>query len=143
MNLLMNVALWSSIASMLLLLSGEATALKPFPSILQSAVAQVPEDGVTVDLLERYAKVVLAIEPYRVETAEASNNAEDESEQNEIRRQFIQKATEIIEANGMAVADYNRITIQLRQDEDLKARIEAAIRSHQQDGASLQRVTNE
>ena len=43
----------------------------------------------------------------------------------------------------MAVADYNRITIQLRQDEDLKARIEAAIRSHQQDGASLQRVTNE
>ena len=95
------------------------------------ALAQGTEDTVPIDLVNLFAKVVLEIEPHRVAALEASNSTSDDREKDEIRRSFIRQATEIIESNGLAVADYNRITIQLRQDSDLREQIEIAIRGLQ------------
>ncbi|MGK7912408.1 MAG: DUF4168 domain-containing protein [Synechococcus sp.] len=101
----------------------------------QPVRAQTAEDSVPRDLVNLFAKVVLEIEPYRVEALEASNNAVDDREKDGIQRDFIRQATEIVEANGLAVADYNRITIQLRQDDELREQIEAEIRGLQQNDA--------
>ena len=98
-------------------------------------LAQVGGERVSEDLVNLFAKVVLKIEPYRQAAQTASSNAGDSEERNEIRRQFIRQATEIIEANGMTVADYNRIAIELRQDEQLRGEIETAIQDLQQNEA--------
>ena len=120
-------------------ISRRAVVLYPFGDVSvwnQTFVrAQTEADAVPNDLVNLFAKVVLEIEPYRVEALEASNNAIDEREKDDIQRNFIRQATEIVESNGLAVADYNRITIQIRQDSDLREQIEAAIRGLQQDGA--------
>lgn len=99
------------------------------------ARAQTGQDPVSHDLVDLFAKVVLEIEPYRVEALEASNNSVNDREKDDIQRNFIRQATEILESHGMAVADYNRITIQLRQDDELREQIEAAIRGLQQNDA--------
>ena len=115
------------------------TAMEPV--FVRSAQAQAPaqaqtgQDPVPSDLVNLFAKVVLEIEPYRVDALEASNNAVDDREKDDIQRNFIRQATEIVESNGLAVADYNRITIQLRQDSELREQIEAAIRGLQQNDA--------
>lgn len=106
------------------------TAISPQP-----VQAQTSDDSVPNDLVDLFAKVVLEIEPYRVEALEASNNTVDDREKDNIQRDFIRQATEIVESNGLAVADYNRITIQLRQDSELREQIETAIRGLQQNDA--------
>ncbi|MEM9153901.1 MAG: DUF4168 domain-containing protein [Cyanobacteria bacterium P01_F01_bin.33] len=87
-----------------------------------NASASVPEAQVAL-----FAKVVLELEPHRQELLEQANRATDETAKLDIKREFIRKATEIIETNEMTVPDYNRITIQLKQDDALKERIESEI----------------
>ena len=92
-----------------------------------------PSEAVSEETVEQFARVVLALEPFRLKALDDTNSTSDRTEQNDIRREFIRQATEVIEGHEMSVPDYNRITIQLREDDDLKARIEDAIRSLQQE----------
>ena len=81
-----------------------------------------------------FAKVVLAIEPIRIEAQKKATEATDENVKDQIRRDFIRKATEIITSNGMTVGDYNRITLKIRSPEGqaVKTRIEREIITLQQ-----------
>ncbi|MEO1132865.1 MAG: DUF4168 domain-containing protein [Cyanobacteria bacterium J06639_1] len=87
-----------------------------------NATETIPDSQV-----ELFAKVVLELEPFRQEALERSESADDESAKLTIKREYIRKATEIIETHDFTVPDYNRITIQLKDDEDLKTRIESEI----------------
>ena len=118
-----------------LLMLGVAPSL--FRGAVQTVWAQGVVDGEAIpdEVVEQFAKVVLALEPFRIEALEQTNNTTDRSSQNEIRREFIRQATEVIESFEMTVPDYNRITIQLRDDAELKTRIEDAIRTIQQEEA--------
>ncbi|MEO0852109.1 MAG: DUF4168 domain-containing protein [Cyanobacteria bacterium J06648_11] len=77
--------------------------------------------------VELFAKVVLELEPFRQDALERSDRANDESTKLTIKREYIRKATEVIETHDLTVPDYNRITIQLKDDETLKSRIETEI----------------
>lgn len=95
------------------------------------AATTIPADQVAL-----FAKVVLELEPHRQELLERSNQATNETAKLDIKREFIRKATEIIETYELTVPDYNRITIQLKQDDELKEQIESEIlRLQQQDTA--------
>ncbi|WP_017327971.1 DUF4168 domain-containing protein [Synechococcus sp. PCC 7336] len=99
------------------------------------AVRAQEEDAIAPDIapdtVELFARVLLEIEPFRLKALEETNNTADTTAQNEIRRQFIRDATAVIESHNLSVPDYNRLTIQLREDPELKAQIEQAIRSIQ------------
>ena len=135
MNVWVSLAVFVAIGGTMGAAVSEVTDLSWIRLGARPALAQVGGDGVTEDIVNLFARVVLEIEPYRKDALEASSNTDNDSEKNEIRRQFIRQATEIIEANGMTVADYNRIAIQLRQDEDLRGEIESAIRVLQENEA--------
>lgn len=100
--------------------------------LLSSLPALAQSDGVISNAdIERYAEVVLAIEPHRQEALNLFNSATGDVERAAIRREFIRTAADIIEAAEMTVTDYNQITIQLRDDLTLKSRVEEAIRTQQ------------
>jgi 1,2-phenylacetyl-CoA epoxidase catalytic subunit len=69
------------------------------------------------------------MEPHRQEAQQRSQAAEDPATKDQIRREFIRTATEIITRHGMTVPEYNRITLWIRSEEgkELKQRIEAEI----------------
>jgi 1,2-phenylacetyl-CoA epoxidase catalytic subunit len=99
------------------------------------AIAQTAEDAFTPEKLALFAKIVLEIEPHRLEAQDRSAEAESGSRE-EIRRDFIRKATEIITTVGLTVPDYNRITLAIRSEDGqaLRDQIEAEIRTLQASG---------
>ncbi len=97
------------------------------------ALAQSPAPTFTPEQIEVFAQVVLAMEPHRLEAHDRSQATEDSQTQDQIRREFIRKATEIITDHGMTVPDYNRFVLSLQGEEGevLKQQIEAQIRQIQ------------
>ena len=97
------------------------------------ALAQSPVPTFTPEQIEVFAQVVLAMEPHRVEAHERSQATEDNQTKDQIRREFIRRATEIITDHGMTVPDYNRFVLTLQGEEGdvLKQQIEAQIRQIQ------------
>ncbi|MEN9260490.1 MAG: DUF4168 domain-containing protein [Thermostichus sp. HHBFW_bins_43] len=95
------------------------------------AVAQTPiTSGVLTDeQVTKYARIVLEMEPHRQEAQQRSQATDDPASKDQIRREFIRTASEIITRHGMSVPDYNRITLLIRSEEgrDLQQRIEAEI----------------
>lgn len=102
------------------------------PQLLAQAQSPAPAPF-TPEQIEVFAQVVLAMEPYRLEAHEQSQATEDSQTQDQIRREFIRKATEIITDHGMTVPDYNRfvLTLQGEDGDVLKQQIEAQIRQIQ------------
>ncbi|NJL98142.1 MAG: DUF4168 domain-containing protein [Synechococcaceae cyanobacterium SM2_3_2] len=103
--------------------------------LAEVAIAQTAESAFTAEKLALFAKIVLEIEPHRLEAQELSAEAESENRE-EIRRDFIRQATEIITAVGLTVPDYNRITLAIRSEDGqaLRDQIEAEIRTLQASG---------
>ncbi|MCF2971005.1 DUF4168 domain-containing protein [Synechococcus sp. Nb3U1] len=94
------------------------------------AVAQTPTPVVLADeQVTMYARIVLEMEPYRQESQQRSQATDDPASKDQIRRDFIRTASEIITRHGMSVPDYNRITLLIRSPEGqaLQRRIEAEI----------------
>lgn len=94
------------------------------------AVAQTPTPVVLEDeQVTMYARIVLEMEPYRQESQQRSQATDDPASKDQIRRDFIRTASEIITRHGMSVPDYNRITLLIRSPEGqaLQRRIEAEI----------------
>ena len=92
------------------------------------------DDGEIPDeMIVQFARVVLAIEPFRLKALEETNGTTDRTRQNEIRRAFLRQAATAIEIHDMSIPDYNKIAIQLRDDTELRARVEDAIRMLQQE----------
>ncbi len=95
------------------------------------ALAQTPAPSLalTDDQVTKYARIVLEMEPHRQETQQRSRVTDDPATKDQIRREFIRTATEIITRHGMSVSEYNRITLWIRSEEgkELKQRIEAEI----------------
>ncbi|MEN9203664.1 MAG: DUF4168 domain-containing protein [Thermostichus sp. DG_1_6_bins_120] len=94
------------------------------------AVAQTPTPAVLADeQITAYARIVLEMEPYRQESQQRSQATDDPASKDEIRRDFIRTASEIITRHGMSVPEYNRITLLIRSPEGqaLQQRIEAEI----------------
>lgn len=104
----------------------------PLPALAQASLDAEPE--ITDEQIKQFAQVVLEMEPFRVEAYEQAEQTEDPDRKDEIRREFIRKATEIITSSGLTVTDYNRITLKIRSDDgkDLKQEIEAEILAIQQ-----------
>jgi 1,2-phenylacetyl-CoA epoxidase catalytic subunit len=101
------------------------------------AFAQVQSaDQIDADQIELFAQIVLDMEPHRLEAQAQSENTTDPDTKDQIRREFIRKATEIITTHGMTVPDYNRITLLIRAEEgqSLRQDIEAQIRQLQESG---------
>ncbi len=102
-----------------------------------SAFAQVQSaEQMDPEQIKLFAQIVLDMEPYRLEAQAQSENTTDPDTQEQIRREFIRKATEIITNHGMTVPDYNRITLLIRAEEgeSLRQDIEAQIRQLQELG---------
>ncbi|MGF1576332.1 MAG: DUF4168 domain-containing protein [Cyanophyceae cyanobacterium] len=99
------------------------------------AIAQTVEDAFTPEKLALFAKIVLELEPHRLEAQDRSAEAESGNRE-EIRRDFIRKATEIITTVGLTVPDYNLITLAIRSEDGqaLRDQIEAEIRTLQASG---------
>ncbi len=98
------------------------------------AQAQSPAPTIfTPEQIEVFAEVVLAMEPHRLEAHEQSQSTDDSQTKDQIRREFIRKATEIITDHGMTVPDYNRFVLTLQGDNGdvLKQQVEAQIRQIQ------------
>lgn len=95
------------------------------------AVAQTPTTSVVLsdEQVTMYARIVLEMEPHRQEAQKRSQATNDPASKDQIRREFIRTATEIITRHGMTVPDYNRITLLIRSEEGkaLQQRIEAEI----------------
>ncbi len=95
------------------------------------ALAQTPTPSLvlTDDQVRKYARIVLEMEPHRQEAQQRSQATADPASKDQIRREFIRTATEIITRHGMTVPEYNRITLLIRSEEgrDLRHRIEAEI----------------
>ncbi len=95
------------------------------------AVAQTPTTSVVLadEQVTMYARIVLEMEPYRREAQQRSQATDDPATKDQIRRDFIRTATEIITRHGMSVPDYNRITLLTRSEagRDLQQRIETEI----------------
>ncbi|MDX2271759.1 MAG: DUF4168 domain-containing protein [Cyanobacteriota bacterium] len=96
------------------------------PRVLAQTTSQ---EGISPEQISLFAKVVLELEPHRLEAQKQAEETTDRNAKDEIRRQFIRKATEIITGNGMTVSDYNRITLRLKgsDGEALKTQIEQEI----------------
>ncbi|MFQ3585964.1 MAG: DUF4168 domain-containing protein [Cyanobacteriota bacterium] len=99
-----------------------AVAQTPTPVVL--ADEQVTDEQVTI-----YARIVLEMEPHRQESQQRSQATDDPASKDQIRREFIRTAQEIITRHGMSVPDYNRITLLIRSPEGkaLQQRIETEI----------------
>lgn len=98
------------------------------------AAAQSPTPSAySQEQIALFAQIVLAMEPHRVEAHTRSQQTDDSQAKDQIRREFIRTATEIITGHGMTVPDYNSIVLSLQgQDGDLlKQQIEAQIRQIQ------------
>ncbi|MFQ3612178.1 MAG: DUF4168 domain-containing protein [Cyanobacteriota bacterium] len=94
------------------------------------AVAQTPTPVVLADeQVTIYARIVLEMEPHRQESQQRSQATDDPASKDQIRREFIRTAQEIITRHGMSVPDYNRITLLIRSPEGkaLQQRIETEI----------------
>lgn len=95
------------------------------------AVAQTPATPLALsdEQVTKYARIVLEMEPHRQEAQQRSQATEDPATKDQIRREFIRTATEIITRHGMTVPEYNRITLWIRSEEgkELRQRIEAEI----------------
>ncbi|MGQ9836919.1 MAG: DUF4168 domain-containing protein [Cyanobacteriota bacterium] len=99
------------------------------------AVAQTPapvllsNEQVTDEQVTTYARIVLEMEPYRQESQQRSQATDDPASKDQIRRDFIRTASEIITRHGMTVPEYNRITLLIRSPEGqaLQKRIETEI----------------
>jgi hypothetical protein len=95
------------------------------------AVAQTPTTSVVLadEQVTMYARIVLEMEPHRREAQQRSQATDDPASKDQIRREFIRTATEIITRHGMSVPDYNRITLLTRSEagRDLQQRIETEI----------------
>jgi len=95
------------------------------------AVAQTPATSLvlTDEQVAKYARIVLEMEPHRQQAQQRSQATADPASKDQIRREFIRTATEIITRHGMTVPDYNRITLLIRSEEGkaLQQRIEAEI----------------
>ncbi|MFS8858024.1 DUF4168 domain-containing protein [Synechococcus sp. H55.7] len=95
------------------------------------AVAQTAATSLvlTDEQVAKYARIVLEMEPHRQEAQQRSQATADPTSKDQIRREFIRTATEIITRHGMTVPEYNRITLLIRSEEgrDLQQRIEAEI----------------
>ncbi|MFS8907722.1 DUF4168 domain-containing protein [Synechococcus sp. OH2] len=95
------------------------------------AVAQTAATSLvlTDEQVAKYARIVLEMEPHRQEAQQRSQATADPASKDQIRREFIRTATEIITRHGMTVPEYNRITLLIRSEEgrDLQQRIEAEI----------------
>ncbi len=105
------------------------------------AVAQTPTTSLvlTDEQVTKYARIVLEMEPRRQEAQQRSQATEDPASKDQIRREFIRTATEIITRHGMTVPEYNRITLWIRSEEgeDLRHRIEAEILRLQSEDPSV------
>jgi hypothetical protein len=106
--------------------------LHPFPAIAQTQAV----NGISDEQIVQFAKIVLEMEPFRLEAQKKSESSSDLDVKDEIRREFIRKATQIITSNDMSVPDYNRITLRIRETdgEALKQKIEAEIINLQKSG---------
>ena len=95
------------------------------------AVAQTAATSLvlTDEQVAKYARIVLEMEPHRQEAQQRSQATADPASKDQIRREFIRTATEIITRHGMTVPEYNRITLLIRSEEGkaLQQRIEAEI----------------
>lgn len=95
------------------------------------AVAQTPTTSVVLadEQVTMYARIVLEMEPHRQEAQQRSQATDDPASKDQIRREFIRTASEIITRHGMSVPDYNRITLLIRSEEgrSLQQRIETEI----------------
>lgn len=108
---------------------------RPEGQISALAQAQTAEQ-IDAEQIELFAQIVLDMEPHRLEAQAQSENTTDSDTKEQIRREFIRKATEIITNHGMTVPDYNRITLLIRAEEGdtLRQDIEAQIRQLQESG---------
>ncbi len=94
------------------------------------AVAQTPTPmALSDEQVTTYARIVLEMEPYRQASQQRSQATDDPAVKDQIRRDFIRTAQEIITRHGMTVPDYNRITLLIRSPEGqaLQQRIEKEI----------------
>lgn len=88
----------------------------------------------TDEQLLLFAKVVLTMEPLRQEAQQQASRTTDEAVRDQIRREFLRKATAIMNEQGLSVPEYNRIALKIRTPEGraLKQRIEQEIINLQQ-----------
>lgn len=103
---------------------------------LPPLAAQPAATTFEAEQLALFARVVLEIEPHRLEAQEKSAATEDPDEREQIRRDFIRQVTDILNTLGMTVPDYNRITLAIRSNDGqaLRERIEDEVRQLQTSG---------
>jgi len=88
----------------------------------------------TEEQVKLFAKVVLQMEPLRQAAQQQANATSDEAIRDQIRRDFLRKATMIMTEQGLSVPEYNRIALKIRSPEGraLKQQIEQEIINLQQ-----------
>ncbi|GAB4213899.1 MAG: hypothetical protein OHK0012_10880 [Synechococcales cyanobacterium] len=113
---------------------GLATAPLETPWAALAQPTPSSQEEITPEQVSLFAKVVLTMEPLRQEAQQQANNAPDEAARDQIRRDFLRKATTIMNDNGLAIPTYNRIALRIRTPEgrSLKQQIEQEIINLQQ-----------